>query len=104
MTWRACASASGAVHLRGSWACIDAVCVCLLPCCTLARSRACIDAVYLCLLPCCSLAQVKSLLDTFLKDITVATEDFSSIAPFSHENITTLKAFAIIEESKNVGG
>jgi len=45
---------------------------------------------------------VKSLLDTFLKDVGVAAEAFTQSAPYSHENITTLKAFAILEESKNV--
>ncbi|KAF5831208.1 dynein-1-beta heavy chain, flagellar inner arm I1 complex [Dunaliella salina] len=45
--------------------------------------------------------EVKSLLDTFLKDVSIAAEEFTHTAPYSHENTTTLKAFATIEESKN---
>jgi len=45
--------------------------------------------------------KVKSLLDTFLKDVGYAAEEFSNTAPYSHENTSTLKAFATIEESKN---
>lgn len=46
--------------------------------------------------------QVKSLLDTFLKDIAIAAEEFIEKAPYAHENNDTKQAFAAIEESKDV--